>query len=136
MIAVHQGFTVGEVETAISAAAGRQQQVRLGAHSHQLSGRAGGQVPADVQPGAHAFLRRVGSGWYGNQPCRLPLPDRALSSTDTQQRPVFIAAGILVVISVLLLLVGFLAELIVSQGARITELERYVLRYGGQRRDQ
>jgi glycosyltransferase involved in cell wall biosynthesis len=44
--------------------------------------------------------------------------------TDTQQRPIFLAAGILAVISVLLLLVGFLAELIVSQGERIALLER------------
>jgi glycosyltransferase involved in cell wall biosynthesis len=45
---------------------------------------------------------------------------------DTQQRPIFIAAGVLAIISVLLLLVGFLAELIVSQGERITLLERLV----------
>ncbi len=45
-------------------------------------------------------------------------------ATDTQQRPIFIAAGILAVISVLLLLVGFLAELIVSQGERLAELEQ------------
>jgi glycosyltransferase involved in cell wall biosynthesis len=44
--------------------------------------------------------------------------------TDTQQRPIFWSAGILAVISVLLLLVGFLAELIVSQGERITVLEK------------
>lgn len=44
--------------------------------------------------------------------------------TDTQQRPIFIAAGVLAIISVLLLLVGFLAELIVSQGERIDVLER------------
>jgi glycosyltransferase involved in cell wall biosynthesis len=43
---------------------------------------------------------------------------------ETQQRPVFIAAGILAVISVLLILVGFLAELIVSQTERIDELDR------------
>lgn len=43
---------------------------------------------------------------------------------DTQQRPIFIAAGVLAIISVLLLLVGFLAELIVSQGERIDVLER------------
>ena len=43
---------------------------------------------------------------------------------QTQQRPVFIAAGILAVISILLLLVGFLAELIVTQGQRIVEVER------------
>lgn len=44
--------------------------------------------------------------------------------TETQKRPVFIAAGILTIISVLLLLVGFLAELIVTQGERISELEK------------
>jgi len=43
---------------------------------------------------------------------------------ETQQRPIFIAAGVLAVISVLLILVGFLAELIVTQGERITRLER------------
>jgi glycosyltransferase involved in cell wall biosynthesis len=43
---------------------------------------------------------------------------------DTQQRPIFIAAGVLAIISVLLILVGFLAELIVTQGERITQLER------------
>ncbi len=43
---------------------------------------------------------------------------------QTQQRPIFIAAGILAVISVLLFLVGFLAELIVSQGERIREVEK------------
>ena len=48
--------------------------------------------------------------------------------TDTQQRPIFIAAGVLAIISVLLLLVGFLAELIVSQGERINELERRLQR--------
>jgi glycosyltransferase involved in cell wall biosynthesis len=43
---------------------------------------------------------------------------------ETQQRPVFLAAGILAVISVLLILVGFLAELIVRQTERIDELDR------------
>jgi glycosyltransferase involved in cell wall biosynthesis len=43
---------------------------------------------------------------------------------ETQQRPIFIAAGVLAVISVLLILVGFLAELIVTQGERITQLEK------------
>lgn len=43
---------------------------------------------------------------------------------QTQQRPIFIAAGVLAIISVLLFLVGFLAELIVTQGERIAVLER------------
>jgi len=46
----------------------------------------------------------------------------------TQQRPVFIAAGVLAIISVLLFLVGFLAELIVSQGERIHTLEQRLQR--------
>ncbi|MGL4649995.1 MAG: hypothetical protein ACRC1H_11345, partial [Caldilineaceae bacterium] len=49
---------------------------------------------------------------------------------QTQQRPIFIAAGILTVISVLLFLVGFLAELIVSQGERIANVERRMRRHG------
>ncbi|BAM01218.1 MULTISPECIES: glycosyltransferase family 2 protein [Caldilinea] len=47
---------------------------------------------------------------------------------ETQQRPIFIAAGVLAIIGVLLILVGFLAELIVAQGERITQLEK---RLGG-----
>ena len=44
--------------------------------------------------------------------------------TNTQQRPIFNAAGVLAIISVLLFLVGFLAELIVNQGERIALVER------------
>lgn len=44
-----------------------------------------------------------------------------------QQRPLFIAAGVVAIIGVLLILVGFLAELIVSQTERIEELERALL---------
>lgn len=42
---------------------------------------------------------------------------------ERQQRPIFLAAGILAIISVFLVLVGFLAELIVNQGERIADLE-------------
>jgi len=47
--------------------------------------------------------------------------------TETQQRPIFIAAGVLAIISMLLFLVGFLAELIVTQGERIGQVERRLL---------
>jgi hypothetical protein len=52
--------------------------------------------------------------------------------TETQLRPIFQATGILVVVSVLLFLVGFLSELIVTQGERITQLERQM----GRRREK
>lgn len=57
-------------------------------------------------------------------------------ATDTQKRPIFIAAGILTIISVLLILVGFLAELIVTQGARITALEKRLEEKGSGFTDQ
>jgi hypothetical protein len=53
--------------------------------------------------------------------------------SQTQQRPVFIAAGVLAIISVLLFLVGFLAELIVSQGERIANVERRLRRQADER---
>lgn len=56
--------------------------------------------------------------------------------TETQQRPIFIAAGVLAIISVLLLLVGFLAELIVSQGERIGVLERQLQAQARQTKEQ
>ena len=55
--------------------------------------------------------------------------------SETQQRPVFIAAGVLAIISVLLLLVGFVAELTVSQEARIMLLERQIKRLVGDKEE-
>lgn len=45
-------------------------------------------------------------------------------TAQTQVRPLFWAAGGLGIAGLLLFLIGFLAELIVSQGERLTELER------------
>ncbi len=47
--------------------------------------------------------------------------------SETQKRPIFLGASTLAVISVILILVGFLAELIVSQDARIAALEKALL---------
>jgi hypothetical protein len=56
--------------------------------------------------------------------------------SETQQRPIFLAAGILAVISVLLLLVGFVAELIVNQDARLAQLERELQRLAGEKEEE
>ncbi len=45
-------------------------------------------------------------------------------TTQTQFRPIFWAAGGLAIAGLLLFLIGFLAELIVTQGERLGELER------------
>ena len=45
-------------------------------------------------------------------------------SSATQKRPIFWAAGGLAIAGLLLFLIGFLAELVVTQGERVSELER------------
>ncbi|HXF61517.1 MAG TPA: glycosyltransferase family 2 protein [Caldilineaceae bacterium] len=124
MIAVHQGFRVGEVKTSYRP-------------------RAAGSSKFGWERIPISFLDVLVVKFlltFSQAPMRffggLGLIGMAISLltflyltglyifAQTQQRPIFIAAGILAVISVLLLLVGFLAELIVSQGARIAHLER------------
>jgi membrane-bound ClpP family serine protease len=45
---------------------------------------------------------------------------------QTQVRPLFSAAGVLLLAGLILFLIGFLAELIVSQGERLVDVERLV----------
>lgn len=124
MIAAHQGFRIGEVET-------------------QYNRRPSGNSKFGWERIPISFLDVLVVKFlltFSQAPMRffggLGLTGIALSilifvyltvlyvATNTQQRPIFIAAGILTVISVLLLLVGFLAELIVSQGERLASLEQ------------
>ena len=124
MIAVHQGFRVGEVET-------------------YYQPRPAGSSKFGWERIPISFLDVLVVKFlltFSQAPMRffggLGLAGMAISllvfayltvlyvATNTQQRPVFIAAGVLAIISVLLFLVGFLAELIVSQGERIADLEQ------------
>jgi glycosyltransferase involved in cell wall biosynthesis len=124
MIAVHQGFQVGEVKT-------------------DYQPRAAGNSKFGWERIPISFLDVLVVKFlltFSQAPMRffggIGLAGMAVSLliflyltglyvlAQTQQRPIFIAAGVLAVISVLLLLAGFLAELIVSQAARIALLER------------
>lgn len=124
MIAAHQGFRIGEVQT--------QYQPRPAGSSKFGFSR----IPISLLDVLTLNFLLT----FSQKPMRffggLGLAGMALSLaifvyltflyvlTDTQQRPIFLAAGILAVISVLLVLVGFLAELIVTQGERIQQIER------------
>ncbi|MGC8836829.1 MAG: glycosyltransferase family 2 protein [Anaerolineae bacterium] len=57
-------------------------------------------------------------------------------SLGKQQRPIFIFAGVLVLAGLLLFLIGFLAELVVSQQDRLEELERAVRDLAKRRSDE
>lgn len=131
MIAVHQGFRIGEVRT-----------------SYRL--RQSGRSKFGLSRIPISFLDILVLKFlltFSQAPMRffggLGLAGLSVSTfiflflsvlyilTETQKRPIFNAAGILTIISVLLLLVGFLAELIVTQGERIRSLERRMARYEG-----
>lgn len=123
MIASHQGFRIGEVQT-------QYQSRPAGSSKFGFS-----RIPISLLDVLTLNFLLT----FSQKPMRffggLGLAGMALSLvifvyltllyalTDTQQRPVFLAAGILAVISVLLFLVGFLAELIVTQGERIQQIE-------------
>lgn len=124
MIAAHQGFRIGEVQT-------HYQPRPAGSSKFGFS-----RIPISLLDVLTLNFLLT----FSERPMRffggLGLAGMAISLTtfvyltllyiltDTQQRPIFLAAGILAVISVVLFLVGFLAELIVSQGERIRFLER------------
>lgn len=57
-------------------------------------------------------------------------------SLGKQQRPIFTFAGVLVLAGLLLFLIGFLAELVVSQQDRLEELERTVRDLAKRRSDE
>jgi len=124
MIAAHQGYTIGEVQTGY-------QPREAGSSNFGFS-----RIPISLLDVlvlkflltfSQAPMRFFGGlgliGMFISLVIFLFLTGLYLF-TDTQKRPVFYAAGILAIISILLLLVGFLAELIVTQGQRITALEQ------------
>jgi glycosyltransferase involved in cell wall biosynthesis len=127
MIAAHQGFRIGEVRT--------QYQPRPAGSSKFGFSRIPISLLDVLTLNFLLTFSRKPMRFFGG----LGLAGMAMSlatfiyltllyvMTDTQQRPIFYAAGILAVISVLLFLVGFLAELIVTQGERIQQLERSLL---------
>lgn len=124
MIAAHQGFSIGEVQT-------YYQPRPAGSSKFGIS-----RIPISLLD--VIVLRFLLS--FSQAPMRffggMGLAGMAISlltflyltvlyvATDTQKRPIFLAAGILAVISVILFVVGFLAELIVTQGERIYALEK------------
>jgi glycosyltransferase involved in cell wall biosynthesis len=124
MIAAHQGYSIGEVQT-------YYQPRPAGSSKFGIS-----RIPISLLD--VLVLRFLLS--FSQAPMRffggIGLAGMSISlltflyltvlylATDTQKRPIFLAAGILAVISVILFVVGFLAELIVTQGERIYALEK------------
>jgi len=124
MIAVHQGFRLGEVKTPYRPRAAGSSKFGLRRIPISLLDILVVKFLLTFSRAPMRFFGGLGlSGIVVSMLTFLYLTGLYVF-TDTQQRPIFIAAGVLAVISVLLFLVGFLAELIVSQTERIAALEK------------
>ncbi|MEZ4612597.1 MAG: hypothetical protein R2838_20525 [Caldilineaceae bacterium] len=116
MIAAHQGFTIGEVQT-YPAATGGQQQVRHQRIPISLLDVIVLRFLLSFSQAPMRFFGGIGLAGMGVSLLTFLYLTVLYLATNTQKRPIFIAAGILAVISVILFVVGFLAELIVTQGS-------------------
>jgi glycosyltransferase involved in cell wall biosynthesis len=128
MIAVHQGFQIGEVKTHYSPRTAGSSKFGLSRIPISLLDVLVLKFLLTFSQAPMRFFGGIGLGGMAISLLTFIYLTVLYVFTDTQQRPIFIAAGILAVISVLLFVVGFLAELTVSQGERIAALERRLYR--------
>ena len=124
MIAVHQGFRLGEVQTGYKPRAAGSSKFGWERIPKSFLDILVLKFLLTFSGAPMRFFGGLGLGGIVLSLLTFVYLTGLYIFTNTQQRPVFLAAGILAVISVLLLLVGFLAELIVTQGERITQLEK------------
>ena len=124
MIAVHQGFRLGEVQTDYKPRAAGSSKFGWERIPKSFLDVLVLKFLLTFSEAPMRFFGGLGLVGMGISLLTFVYLTALYIFTDTQQRPVFLAAGILAVISVLLFLVGFLAELIVNQGERIHVLEK------------
>jgi glycosyltransferase involved in cell wall biosynthesis len=124
MIAVHQGFRLGEVKTPYKPRPAGSSKFGFSRIPISLLDVLVVRFLLTFSRAPMRFFGGLGLMGIGVSLLTFLYLTALYVFTDTQQRPIFIAAGILAVISVLLFLVGFLAELIVSQTERIESLEK------------
>lgn len=124
MIAVHQGFRLGEVKTPYKPRPAGSSKFGFSRIPISLLDVLVVKFLLTFSRAPMRFFGGMGLAGVGISLLTFLYLTGLYVFADTQQRPIFIAAGILAVISVLLFLVGFLAELIVSQTERIDALER------------
>jgi hypothetical protein len=123
MIAAHYGFKIGEVKTSYEARAAGTSKFGIGRIPISLLDVLVLKFLLTFSQAPMRFFGGLGLAGLTISTAIFLFLTGLYLFTETQKRPIFLAAGILAIISVLLLLVGFLAELIVTQGERITVLE-------------
>ena len=123
MIAAHMGFTIGEVKTSYKAREAGSSKFGIGRIPVSLLDVLVLKFLLTFSQAPMRFFGGLGLAGLAISAATFLFLTGLYLATETQKRPVFLAAGILAIISVLLILAGFLAELIVTQGERIAVLE-------------
>ena len=124
MIAAHKGFKIGEVKTSYRPRATGSSKFGFSRIPVSLLDVLVLKFLLQFSEAPMRFFGGIGLAGMSISLLTFLLLTALYIFTETQKRPIFLAAGVLAIISVLLFLVGFLAELIVTQGERMTELER------------
>jgi glycosyltransferase involved in cell wall biosynthesis len=124
MIAVHNGFRVGEVPTAYTPRAAGSSKFGWERIPKSLLDVLVVRFLLTFSQAPMRFFGGLGLAGLTISGLTFVYLLVLYLASQTQQRPIFLFAGIVAIISVLLFLVGFLAELIVSQGERIAGVER------------
>ena len=124
MIAAHQGFTIGEVQTYYQPRPAGSSKFGISRIPISLLDVIVLRFLLSFSQAPMRFFGGIGLAGMGISLLTFLYLTVLYLATNTQKRPIFIAAGILAVISVILFVVGFLAELIVTQGERIYALEK------------
>lgn len=127
MIAAQRGFRIGEVKTAYQPRPAGRSNFGIGRIPISLLDVLVLKFLLTFSNAPMRFFGGLGLAGAGISLSTLLSLTLYFILTGTQRRPIFNAASTLLVISVLLILVGFLAELIVSQGERIAALEREIM---------
>ncbi len=124
MIAVHNGFRVGEVATAYTPRAAGSSKFGWERIPKSLLDVLVVRFLLTFSQAPMRFFGGLGLAGLTVSGLTFVYLLVLYLASQTQQRPIFLFAGIVAIISALLFLVGFLAELIVSQGERIAGVER------------
>ncbi|MEZ4716619.1 MAG: hypothetical protein R2851_11115 [Caldilineaceae bacterium] len=117
MIAAHQGFTIGEVQTYYQPRPAGSSKFGISRIPISLLDVIVLRFLLSFSQAPMRFFGGIGLAGMGVSLLTFLYLTVLYLATNTQKRPIFIAAGILAVISVILFVVGFLAELIVTQGS-------------------
>lgn len=127
-IAAHQGFRIGEVPTTWYRRASGQSKFGLGRIPKSFLDVLVVRFLLTFSQAPMRFFGGIGLAAVGVSGLTYLYLLLLWLTHGAQRRPIFIAAGIVLLAGLVMILIGFIAELIVSQSAQLRELEHEIKR--------